>query len=297
MINLEALGTEQTNLKTTRLDRMSPLEVIQAMNEEDKTVAYAISKVLDQVSLAVTYVKETFEKGGRLIYIGAGTSGRVGVTDAAECPPTFGTPPEQVIALIAGGEKAFIKAVEGAEDNEALGVEDLKKIHLTPLDTVVGLAASGRTPYVMSGLSYASEMGCHTIAMSCNKPSAVGDVAEVAIEIETGPEVLTGSTRLKAGTAQKMVVNMITTASMVGIGKVYKNLMVDVQQTNKKLQTRAENIVMMATEVTREKAKASLKEAEGHVKLAITMLLLDTDSETAKAKLDEVKGHIRKAID
>lgn len=296
MINLTQLVTEGSNDKTRNLDRMSALEVLQAMNNEDKTVAYSIEKELEQIEKAVNFVIEGFNKAGRLIYIGAGTSGRVGVVDAVECPPTFGTDPEKVVALIAGGEKAFVKAVEGAEDSEQLAIDNLKELKLNANDTVIGLAASGRTPYVIGGLNYAKETGCHTVAISCNKGSAIGQVADVAIEVETGPEVLTGSTRLKAGTAQKMIVNMISTASMVGIGKVYKNLMVDVQQNNKKLVTRAENIVMDATDVDRDTAKKTLALAEGSVKLAITMLLLNSNAEEAKSKLQAVNGHIRKAI-
>jgi len=297
MINLKQLGTEQKNNKTVNLDRMTTEEVIQIMNEEDKTVAHSVSAVLPKITEAVEYVIKSFNQEGRLIYIGAGTSGRVGVVDAVECPPTFGTNPEQVVAVIAGGDKAFVKAVEGAEDSETLGVEDLRNLNISKKDTVIGLAASGRTPYVVNALKYAREIGSKTVTITCNKNSLVGRVADLAIEIETGPEVLTGSTRLKAGTAQKMVANMITTASMVGVGKVYKNLMVDVQQTNKKLEVRAENIVMEAAEVERAIAQSTLNAADGNVKVAITMLLLKSDAETAIIRLHEVKGHIRKAID
>lgn len=297
MINLSKLGTESRNEKTLKLDHMTIEEVLVAMNEEDKTVAHSVEKVLPEVALAVAYVIEAFNCGGRLIYMGAGTSGRVGVVDAVECPPTFGTNPDQVVALIAGGEKAFVRAVEGAEDSESLGKSELENLKLNKKDVVIGIAASGRTPYVISGLNYAKEIGCKTVSISCNQASAIGKISDVSIEVVTGPEVLTGSTRLKAGTAQKMIVNMITTASMVGVGKVYKNLMVDVQQTNQKLITRAENIVMEAAEVSRETAKGTLEEAQGSVKLAITMLLLNSNAKVAKDKLQEVNGHIRKAID
>ena len=296
MINLTKLVTESRNSSTVNLDQMTTEEVLRAMNNEDKTVAEAVEKELSDIAKAVEHIIEAFNNDARLIYFGAGTSGRVGVVDAVECPPTFGTHPDKVVALIAGGDKAFVRAVEGAEDSLDLAKEELMNIKLTKDDVVVGIAASGRTPYVIGGLNYATEVGCKTVAVSCNKNSEVGKIADVAIEVETGSEVLTGSTRLKAGTSQKMVANMLTTASMIGVGKVYKNLMVDVQQTNKKLITRAENIVIEATEVTREVAKETLQKSNGSVKLAITMLLLNTTADEAEAKLQSVNGHIRKAI-
>ncbi len=296
MTNLGKLVTENRNTKTMQLDGMPIEEVLRVMNEEDASVAKAVEKELSYVAKAVEAVIKTFEQEGRLIYMGAGTSGRLGLLDAVECPPTFGTPPEKVVGLIAGGERAFIRAVEGAEDSEAFGIQDLKDIDLKSKDVVIGLAASGRTPYVIGGLSYAKEVGCTTVGITCNKGSKVGAAADIPIEVVTGPEVLTGSTRLKAGTAQKMVVNMISTASMVGIGKAYKNLMVDVQQTNMKLKVRAENIVMQASEVDRETAKKALEQADGHVKLAITMLLLECDADTAKKRLEKGKGHIKNAL-
>jgi N-acetylmuramic acid 6-phosphate etherase len=296
MINLEGLSTEQQNKKTQDLDTMSVYDALVAMNEEDAYVAVAIRQELPQIEKAVKAVIEAFEKDGRLIYIGAGTSGRLGLLDAVECPPTFGTQPEKVVGLLAGGQGAFIKAVEGAEDSLTMGVDDLKDIGLTSKDVVIGIAASGRTPYVVAALQYAKELGCITVAVSCNKNSSVGAVADIAIEVMVGPEILTGSTRLKAGTAQKMVLNMISTLAMVGIGKVYKNLMVDVKQSNLKLETRAENIIMNATEVDRSTAKTVLMEAKGSVKLAIAMILLDCDAEAALEKLNEAKGHIRKAL-
>lgn len=296
MIQLEGMTTETPNLKTVNLDTMTTREILRVMNEEDASVPVAIAKVLDQIEKAIELIASSLEKGGRLIYIGAGTSGRIGLLDAVECPPTFGTHPDQVVGLLAGGHQAFIKAVEGAEDDRELGIEDLKAIHLSVEDTVVGIAASGRTPYVIGALEYANEVGAHTVAIACNKDSAVGKVAQVAIEVVPGPEILTGSTRLKAGTAQKLVVNMLSTVSMVRIGKVYKNLMVDVQQTNKKLRVRAENIVMEATSCKREVARNYLEMAEGSVKLAITMILLNCDKEEATKQLEQAKGHIRKAI-
>lgn len=295
-MELSKMATEQINQKTKDLDIMPIRDALLVMNEEDAYVAKAIRKVIPEIEETVKIVIEAFENGGRLIYIGAGTSGRLGVLDAAECPPTFGTDPGQVIGLIAGGEEAFLQAIEGAEDSETLGVNDLKNINLKSVDVVVGLAASGRTPYVAAALKYAKEIGSKTIAIACNEKSLIGQIADVAIEVIVGPEVLTGSTRLKAGTAQKMILNMISTISMVGIGKVYKNLMVDVQRTNNKLEQRALNIIMNATDVDLETAKEALEAAKGSVKLAITMILLNCDLETAQAKLKESNGNIRKAI-
>ncbi|MGL4343791.1 MAG: N-acetylmuramic acid 6-phosphate etherase [Cellulosilyticaceae bacterium] len=296
MIELKAMVTETRNPKTLELDAMSTKEILRVMNEEDQGVPVAIANELTYIEQAIELIVGAFNKGGRLIYLGAGTSGRIGLLDAVECPPTFGTQPEQVVGLIAGGEKAFIKAVEGAEDSEELGVGDLKEINLTDKDVVVGIAASGRTPYVIAGLKYANAIGAATVAVACNKNSGVGNAAQVAIEVVPGPEVLTGSTRLKSGTAQKLVVNMLSTVSMVRVGKVYKNLMVDVQQTNEKLRVRAQNIVMEATGCEREVAASYLEQAEGSVKLAITMILLQTTKEDALAQLERANGHIRQAI-
>lgn len=296
MIDLRNMSTEQTNPNTENLDLMSIREALITMNEEDHKVPQAVKEVIPQIEQAVAAVINAFNNGGRLVYMGAGTSGRLGVLDAVECPPTFGTDPSQVVPLIAGGDKAFVKAVEGAEDSETLGVEDLKGIQLTDKDVVVGIAASGRTPYVIGGLNYAKSIGCTTVGIACNKNSKVGQAADIAIEAVVGPEVVTGSTRLKAGTAQKLILNMISTISMVGIGKVYKNLMVDVQQTNLKLETRAVNIVMQATNVDQEKAKNALEQAGGSVKVAITMILLNCDADMAKEKLKQANGFIRKTI-
>jgi N-acetylmuramic acid 6-phosphate etherase len=296
MLDLSQLSTEQRNERTQDLDLMSPLEALKAMNQEDAQVAPAVGKAIPQIEKAVEAVIRAFKSGGRLIYVGAGTSGRLGFLDAAECPPTFGTPPEQVVALLAGGTVAFAQAVEGAEDDYAMGAKDLQDIGLEARDVVIGIAASGRTPYVLGALEYAREVGCTTASISCNENSPISSVADIPIEVIVGPEVLTGSTRLKAGTAQKLVLNMVSTVSMVGIGKVFKNLMVDVQPTNKKLETRAVNIIMSATGCTQEKAVQHLKLAEGSVKLAIVMILLNCDVHTARAKLDAADGHIRKSI-
>ena len=296
MIDLSKLITEERNPATLNLDEMSPLEIVTAMNREDYHVVDAVGKVLPEVSQAITMCTESLMCGGRIIYMGAGTSGRLGLLDAVECPSTFGVSHEMVVGLLAGGDKAFIKAVEGAEDSCSLGANDLKKIGANRKDTVIGLAASGRTPYVIHGLRYAREIGCKTVAIACNKDSLVGKEAELAIEPISGPEVLTGSTRLKSGTAQKMILNMISTGSMIGIGKVYQNLMIDVMQTNEKLIVRAENIVMTATKCNREVAKEALQKAGGSVKVAVTMILLNCDTEKVRECLDAADGHIRCAL-
>ena len=296
MLDLSKLTTEARNPETMHLDEMTPLEIARAMNREDAHVIEAISAELPHIAQAIEWATESLRAGGRIIYMGAGTSGRLGVLDAAECPPTFGVSPDVVVGLIAGGEQAFIKAVEGAEDSTTLGEEDLKRIDLQARDIVIGLAASGRTPYVAHALDYARSVGCHTVAIACNKDSVIGNHAELAIEPVCGPEVLTGSTRLKAGTAQKLVLNMISTASMVGMGKVYQNLMVDVQQTNEKLVVRGQNICMAATDCTREEAIRALAEAGGHVKTAIVMILNGQSAPEARAALEAASGHVRAAI-
>ena len=295
-LNLTGMTTERRNPRTMQLDTMSELEIVTAMNDEDARVPLAIAKKLPEIAQAARWAVEAFEQGGRLFYMGAGTSGRLGVLDAAECPPTFGVDPGMVVGLIAGGEKAFIKAVEGAEDSRELGRQDLESHHLTQKDFVIGIAASGRTPYVLGGLAYAKETGCRTAAIACNPSSAIGKAADLAIEVEVGPEVLTGSTRLKSGTAQKLILNMISTASMVRTGKAYQNLMVDVMQTNEKLHTRAENIVMDATGVERAEARRAIDAAGGSVKCAITMLLANCTAQEAKRRLEAAGGHVRTAI-
>lgn len=295
-LNLAGMSTETRNSRTMNLDIMTPLEIVTVMNEEDARVPEAIKPQLNNIAQCVTWAAQSIENGSRLIYMGAGTSGRLGVLDAAECPPTFGVSPDTVVGLIAGGDKAFIKAVEGAEDSAELGRQDLVNIGLTSGDLVVGIAASGRTPYVIGGLEYARNMGCHTVGISCNPGSAVGRAAELAIEVVPGPECLTGSTRLKAGTAQKLILNMISTATMVRCGKAFQNLMVDVVPTNEKLRVRAENIVMEATGVTRERAKEALLASGDKVKTAILMILAGCGREEAEQKLEKTNGHIREAM-
>ena len=295
-LNLAGLSTETRNPNTMELDRMTPLEIVTVMNEEDARVPEAIRPALPYIARCVEWAAQSIESGGRLIYMGAGTSGRLGVLDAAECPPTFGVSPETVVGLIAGGDRAFLKAVEGAEDSRELGEEDLRRLGLTPKDTVVGIAASGRTPYVLGGLHYAGTVGCHTAAISCNPGSPIGKAAQLAIEVVPGPECLTGSTRLKAGTAQKLILNMISTATMVRCGKTYENLMVDVVPSNEKLRVRAENIVMEAASVTREQAQEALRQSHDRVKTAILMLLIGCGPEEAEARLEKTNGHIRQAM-
>ena len=295
-LTLDNLLTEARNPQTMELDSMTPLEIVTAMNREDARVPESIRPQLPNIARCVAWATEAIRSGGRLIYMGAGTSGRLGVLDAVECPPTFGVSPDVVVGLIAGGEGAFVKAVEGAEDSRELGKADLEAIGLTQKDLVVGIAASGRTPYVLGGLAYANSLGCKTAAISCNPGSAVGKEARLAIEVAPGPECLTGSTRLKAGTAQKLILNMISTATMVGCGKAYSNLMVDVMQTNEKLVVRAQNIVMEATGVSRDSAKEAIALAGGSCKLAVTMILADCTVEEAKERLERCGGSVRQAI-
>lgn len=296
MLDLSALTTEARNVSTNELDSMSALEIVGIMNQEDKTVPLAIEKVLPQIATAAELAAKALTEGGRLIYVGAGTSGRLGVLDAVECVPTFGTRADQVVALIAGGNSAFTHAVEGAEDDEEQGIQNLKDLNLQPKDFVVGVAASGRTPYVCAAIDYAAGIGCHTAAVTCNSSTPLGSLAEIAIEAVVGPEILTGSTRLKAGTAQKMILNMISTTAMVLCGKVYKNYMVDVIQTNEKLHVRAKNIVMNATGVSEEAAARALDMTGGRTKTAVTMILADVSPEKAEDLLRTNQGHVRKAI-
>ena len=297
MIDLTKLTTETRNKSTMDLDKMSSIEIATAMNMEDEKVITAVRDALPQISEVIDICTEKLKGGGRIIYMGAGTSGRLGLLDAVECPPTFGVSSELVVGLIAGGSSAFIKAVEGAEDSKTLGVEDLKALNITSKDVVIGIAASGRTPYVIHGLKYAREVGCKTAVVVCNKDSEMAKYSDVAIELVVGPEVLTGSTRLKAGTSQKMALNMISTGSMVGIGKAYQNLMVDVMQTNEKLVSRAENIIIEATGTNRETAKKALKDSNGKVKTAIIMILLNCNYDEAEIRLEKAEGHVRYALE
>nr|WP_279512575.1 N-acetylmuramic acid 6-phosphate etherase [Macrococcus goetzii] len=292
-MDLKHLATEQRNVNTMALDRLSPIEFVTVMNQEDQKVAIAIEKEKESIADLITACILLFKNGGRLIYMGAGTSGRLGVLDAAECVPTFGTTPEQVIGLIAGGEKAMIKAVEGAEDDEQLGKDDLIHLNITDKDIVIGIAASGRTPYVIGGLKYANEVGALTGAISCNTGSDIGKIARHGIDVAVGPEILTGSTRLKSGTAQKLILNMISTGIMVGIGKVYQNLMIDVQPTNEKLVERSIGIISEVTAVDRDMAMELFEESGYQVKVAIVMGLHNFDKDSALEYLKNNDGFIR----
>lgn len=294
--DLAKLASEGRNPETLHIDRQSTLDILTTINRQDKQVPEAIARVLPAIANAVDHIVTAFQQGGRLIYMGAGTSGRLGVLDASECPPTFSVPADMVIGLIAGGPEAMFHAQEGAEDNAQSGADDLQQLALTAKDVVVGIAASGRTPYVLGGLHYARSLGAITVALACNSGSAIGLAADIAIEPEVGPEVITGSTRLKSGTAQKLVLNMLTTASMIRIGKVYQNLMVDLNASNLKLQARAQRIVMQATETDEEQAMAALTAADNNVKLAILMLLSGLDKTTAQARLQQHQGVLNAAL-
>lgn len=293
-MDLNKLTTEKRNERSMNLDTLSTEQVIRLMNEEDAVVPKAIEQIVPTIAKAVDAITARFKKNGRLIYIGAGTSGRLGVLDAVECVPTFGVPPEKVVGVIAGGDRAMYRAVEGAEDSPTLGQQDLTALSLTKEDVVVGIAASGRTPYVIGALTYANEVGAETIALSCNQDAEISAFANIAIEVIVGAEVLTGSTRLKAGTAQKLVLNMLSTASMIGIGKVYNNLMVDVQPTNEKLRVRAVRIIQQATECTEEQAQEAFEQSGGQVKIAIVMILFDQTKKQAEETLVQNQGFIRK---
>lgn len=296
MIQLEKLSTEQHNPKTTELDMMSITEILHIMNEEDQKVANAITRILPKIESAIEIVYEKLTAQGRLFYMGAGTSGRLGLLDAVECPPTFSTDPNMVQAVLAGGLDAVMVAVEGAEDNFDLGIADLMNRKFSSNDVVIGIAASGRTPYVAGGLSYAQSIGAKTISLTSNTESLISTYADVAIEVDTGPEILTGSTRLKAATAHKMVLNMISTVAMIRLGKVYKNLMVDVRASNHKLQKRAKKIVCEATGFTYEEAELALEETEYNVKQAIIMILTNTRAQEAAILLQKANGKVRLAI-
>lgn len=294
---LSHLISEGRNPDTMDIDLLSAQEIVERLNQQDKHVPLAVEKVLPEVALAVDRITYAFKHGGRLIYIGAGTSGRLGVLDASECPPTFGVSDQMVIGLIAGGKEAMFSAKEGAEDCAELGIQDLKSIHFTDQDVVVGIAASGRTPYVIGALEYANDLGATTIALSCNPDSPIAELAQIAISPVVGPEALTGSTRLKSGTAQKLVLNMLTTASMIRLGKSYQNLMVDVKATNRKLIARAVRIVMQATDCERAEAEYLLAQSNNNVKVAILMHLTGLSYAEAMDKLTESDGFLRRAME
>lgn len=297
MENFFESKTESRNANSANLDTMTSLEIVRLMNEEDKSVADCVENSLEDIARLIEETARVLKNSGRLIYIGAGTSGRLGVLDASECPPTFSVGYEKVLGLIAGGNSAMFKAVENSEDSELDVVNDLKKIDLNKNDILVGITASGRTPYVISGIKYAKSLGVKTGSIACNKDAKVSKVADFPIEVEVGAEVLTGSTRLKAGTATKMVLNMITTASMVLVGKTYKNYMVDLKASNNKLKLRAENIVIDVTGITRKEAEKALKSCDWDVKLSIYSILTGKDFEESRKDLDNSDGFLRKALE
>jgi len=294
---LSELVSEERNQETTSLDTLNTLELVTKINEQDKKVPLAVEKELPRIAEAVDVISEAFGSNGRLFYVGAGTSGRLGILDASECPPTFGVDASMVVGLIAGGYEAIHSSKEGAEDSSIQGQKDLIEHKVNNNDVVVGIAASGRTPYVIGALQYAKSIGAHTIALSCNPDSDIATVADTAISPVVGPEVLTGSTRMKSGTAQKLVLNILTTASMIRIGKCYQNLMVDVQATNEKLVARAIRIVMQATQCNEESATTALKESSNNVKVAILMILTGESYQNATKKLAESSGFLRTAIE
>ena len=289
--------TEGRNPVSEGLDQLTTLEVLRVMNDEDHRVPDAVARQLPAIAAIVEAAVAGLSAGGRLIYAGAGTSGRLGVLDAAECPPTFSTHPTMVVGLIAGGQQAMFQAVEGAEDDQERGAEEINALHPGPHDVVVGLAASGRTPWVIGAVRAAKQAGAHTASVCCNHDALISDEVDLPVEIDAGPEVLTGSTRLKAGTAQKLVLNMISTATMVGLGKTYGNLMVDVSPSNEKLRQRAVSIVVSATGCTRDQAVIALHEADGHAKTAIVMILLDMTAAQARERLTTSGGAVRAAVD
>ena len=293
---LSTLITEQRNPNSMHVDSLSALEIVQLMNEEDKQVPLAIEKCLPQIAQAVECIVSAFQQGGRLVYIGAGTSGRLGVLDASECPPTFGVSPEMVKGIIAGGERALRHPIEGAEDSKAQAVVDLQTIEFSSKDVLVGIAASGRTPYVIGALEYAKSLGSVTVSIASNPNSAMANIVDIAIDTVVGAEVLTGSSRLKSGTAQKLVLNMLTTASMILMGKCYQNLMVDVQASNEKLKARAIRIVMQATDCDKALAEETLKQADQNAKLAIMMILSGLDRAQAEALLEKHHGKLQLAL-
>ncbi|GGJ31099.1 N-acetylmuramic acid 6-phosphate etherase [Streptomyces brasiliensis] len=293
---LEQLTTEAFRPELAEIDRLPTLDIAQLMNGEDAGVADAVARRLPEIAAAIDAIADRMARGGRLIYAGAGTAGRLGVLDASECPPTFNTDPSQVVGLIAGGPEAMVTSVEGAEDSKELARDDLDALGLAPLDTVVGISASGRTPYAIGAVEHARALGALTVGLACNDGSALAAAAEHGVEIVVGPELLTGSTRLKAGTAQKLVLNMLSTITMIRLGKTYGNLMVDVRASNDKLRARSRRIVALATGATDEEIERALTETGGEVKNAILVILARVDGPTAARLLAESGGHLRAAL-
>ncbi len=293
---LKTITTEGQNLNTLDIDLLDATGVLEKINEEDQKIANVVKAIIPEIAKAVDKIVDAFAQGGRLIYIGAGTSGRLGILDAVECPPTFSVSDKQVLGILAGGDKAIKKAVEGAEDNELLAIEDLKLAQLSSQDVLVGIAASGRTPYVLSAMNYGKTLGATVVGLSCSYNEKFDRANDINLCAVVGAEALTGSTRMKSGTAQKLILNMLTTASMIRSGKTYRNLMIDVNATNEKLYARAVRIVMQATECDYQCAKAALDIANNNTKLATFMVLTGLDVDSAKASLLQNKGFLRKAI-
>jgi N-acetylmuramic acid 6-phosphate etherase len=297
MVELKKIATEQRNPNTMNIDRLSTLDMVKLINQEDHRVAEAVAEVTDKIAEAIDVIADRLSKGGRLIYCGAGTSGRLGILDAVECPPTYSTEPEMVQALMAGGYPAIFKAVEGAEDSKELGVQDMKNINFAAGDVLVGIAASGRTPYVLGCMEYARELGAPTVSVTCCPGSVLDNFADIGIAPCPGPEVITGSTRMKSGTAQKMVLNMLSTGTMIKLGKVYGNLMVDVKPSNEKLIRRCVTIVCNATGCDDKTATAALEACGYRPKTAIVMVLCGVGAEEAKAMLEKADGRVAKVLE
>ncbi|WP_406170736.1 N-acetylmuramic acid 6-phosphate etherase [Streptomyces sp. NBC_00996] len=293
---LETLTTEAFRPELAEIDQLATLEIAKIMNGEDATVPTAVAAQLPLIAATIDDIADRMSRGGRLIYTGAGTAGRLGVLDASECPPTFNTDPSEVVGLIAGGPTAMITSIEGAEDSKELAAQDLSGLGLTPDDTVVGISASGRTPYAVGAVEHARARGALTIGLSCNADSPLAAAADHGLEVVVGPELLTGSTRLKAGTAQKLVLNMLSTITMIRLGKTYGNLMVDVRASNEKLRARSRRIVALATGASDEEIEQALTATDGEVKNAILTILGGVDGPTAAHLLDESKGHLRAAL-
>ena len=291
-IDLSSMITETRNPASVEIDQLPTLEMLRVINQEDQQVALAVSQLLPEITRAVDAIAAAFGKGGRLVYIGAGTSGRLGILDASECPPTYGVSAEQVVGLIAGGHKAILQAVENAEDDAELGAQDLKNIQFCANDVLVGIAASGRTPYVLGAMAHARAVGATVCSISCNPGSPLAQAADISMVAVVGPEIVTGSSRMKAGTAQKLILNMLSTGAMIRTGKVYGNLMVDVEATNAKLVERQKRIVMEATDCERAVAERALAEADNHCKTAIVMILAGLTADEARHRLQSSNGFI-----
>ena len=291
-IDLSSMITETRNPASVEIDQLPTLEMLRVINQEDQQVALAVSQLLPEITRAVDAIAAAFGKGGRLVYIGAGTSGRLGILDASECPPTYGVSAEQVVGLIAGGHKAILQAVENAEDDAELGAQDLKNIQFCANDVLVGIAASGRTPYVLGAMAHARAVGATVCSISCNPGSPLARAADISMVAVVGPEIVTGSSRMKAGTAQKLILNMLSTGAMIRTGKVYGNLMVDVEATNAKLVERQKRIVMEATDCERTTAERALAEADNHCKTAIVMILAGLTADEARTRLQSSNGFI-----